>query len=363
MYKEDMNFKEFIELLGWSKNKFFLNIKKICSEEVYDININKFKKAGEEKEDYSQDERNFCFKSEWIDIAYVLFTMFVDNPFYRSNKSVDSVSLEQMIQHNKDCLGLVDQELSDYHRRQIQLHPTYQATLMEAQAMGNVSQKIQLLLTSISKMPVETRSGIWMNLDNLINHQLIQIYLSNLDAKEKYEKSKDELYKNQLYGEYEHISLDKYLAQVLKKEMDEEFVSERQGLGEDLEKAVQELDDMDIEVSGDTTEDMEYINEIYEALGLRDLTLKIKSADIENNIIEGLVQASEIIGDGESVEDTVDDIISAIKDSDSENQQRDIDKLNEIKIMIGKDLREIEKFSSVVDKVLRELNYNIINRQ
>ena len=358
-----MNFKEFIELLGWSKNKFFDNIEKICSKEVYNIDIGRFRKSGATKEDYEKDDKNFWFKEQWKDIAYVLFTMFVDNPFYRKNSTADSISLENIIKYNIDCLKLVEQQLPDYHRRQIQLHPVYAATLIETKAMKKVSEKIQLLLSSLSKMPVEARTEIWVNFDKLINHQLIQSYLSAICAKEKIEEDKGELFKNQLFGEYEHISLDKYLAQVLKKEMDIEFIKERDTIGELYVEAQKDLDKMYMDICEDTSEEIEAINRMYEESGIEELLMKTREIMIENLIKERLTKASKMIEDSTSVDSTIDEIIKDLEKADGAHNKKQIEKLEEVKAIVSKNSKDIEKFSSIADKILCELNYNIINRK
>ena len=363
MSNGDMSFKEFIELLGWSKNKFFENIERICSEEVYDIDIDKFRKAGEKKEDYSKDERNFCFKNQWKDIAYVLFSMFVENPFYRKNSTASSVALEDIIKYNIDSLKIIEQELSDYHRRQIQLHPTYAATLIETKAMKRVSEKIQFLLSSISKMPIETRTEIWVNFDMIINYQLIQSYLSTINAKEKIEEDKGTLFKNQLFGEYEHISLDKYVAQVLKKEMDEEFVKERDNIGALHIEAKNDLDERYAKVTEDTPEEMEVINKMYDELGLEELIRQTQERMVEDLIKERLIEAAEMIENSTSVDHTIDEIINNLENTNGVDNGKQIEKLKEVKGIISKNSKEIEKFSNIADKILCELNYNIINRK
>lgn len=358
-----MNFKEFIEELGWSKNKFFENIERICSKAVYDIDIGKFRKAGEEKEEYLKDEINFCFKSQWKEIAYVLFTMFAENPFYRKNSTANSVTLEDVINYNIYSLKIIEQELPDYHRRQIQLHPTYAATLIETKAMKKVSEKIRFLLSSISKMPIETRTEIWVNFDKIINYQLIQSYLSTINAKEKIEEDKGTLFKNQLFGEYEHISLDKYVAQVLKKEMEEEFVKERDRIGELHTEAQNDLDEMYIKISQDTPEEMEAINKTYNDLGLDRLIKQTQARMMENLIKERLKEASAMIENSTSVDHTIDEIINDLENADGIDSRKQIEKLKEVKAMVSKNSKEIEKFSSIADKILCELNYNIINRK
>jgi hypothetical protein len=361
--KGDLDFKEFIKLLGWSKNKFFDNIEKICSKDVYDIEIDKFRKAGTTKVDYEKDDKNFCFKEQWQDLAYVLFTLFVENPFYRKNSTAESIRLEDIVKYNIDSLKMVEQELPDYHRRQIQLHPVYAATLIETKAMKRVSEKIQFLLATISKIPIETRTEIWVNFDKIINYQLIQSYLSTIHAKDKIEEEKGELFKNQLFGEYEHISLDKYLAQVLKKEMDVEFVKERDSIGELYVESQNDLDKMYMDICEDTPDEVYAINKMYEELELDKLIQKTQEGMIENLIKERLTEAANMIENSTSVESTIDEIIRDLEKSDGKHNKKQIEKLQGVKETISKNTKDIEKFSNIADKVLCELNYNIINRK
>ncbi|WP_297426067.1 hypothetical protein [Clostridium sp.] len=362
MSKGDMGFKEFIELLGWSKNKFFENIKRICSKEVYDIDIGKFRKSGETKLDYEKDDKNFCFKDGWKDLTYVLFTMFTDNPFYRKSTKANNVTLESIIKYNTDSLKMIEQELPNYQRRQIQLHPVYEATLIETKAMKNVSEKIQLLLATISKFPIETRTELWVNFDKLINYQLIQSYLSTIEAKEQFGKEKGELFKNQLFGEYEHISLDKYLAEVLKREMDDEFIKERDSIGKMYSEAQQDLDNIYMSVCEDTPEQIEVINNMYDDLGLDKLLDNFEGWKTDQFIKERLTEAANMIENNTSVDNTIDEIINELKKSNEEHSKEQIKKLQEIKGIISDNSKDIENFSNIADKILCEINYNIINR-
>lgn len=59
MGQGDLNLKEFLEKIGWRNNKFYENIKIICSKEVYDIEDWRFRKAGEYKEHYYKDEGHY----------------------------------------------------------------------------------------------------------------------------------------------------------------------------------------------------------------------------------------------------------------------------------------------------------------
>lgn len=358
-----MNFKNIIELLGWSKNKFYDNIDRICSKEAYGINRSKFTKAGVIKEDYEKEDKNFCFKEQWKDMALVLFTMFVKNPFYRENSTANSITLGKIIEYNTDCLRLVEEKLPDYQRREIQLHPVYAATLIETKAMKKISEKVQFLLTSLSEMPIEARTEVWVNFDKLINHQLIQSYLSSLDTKKKIEEGKGKLFKKQLYGEYEHISLDKYLAQVLEKEMDAEFVKDRDAISELYVQSQKELDKRYMDICEDTPEEIEAINRMYEGSGLDGLIQRTQDKMIENLIEERLTEAAKMIEDSTSIDSTIDEIISDLEKAGGINNKNQIEKLKGVKAITSKNAKDIQKFSSIADKILCELNYNIINRK
>ncbi|MBV4429542.1 hypothetical protein [Clostridium tyrobutyricum] len=357
MNEEDMNFKDFIKSLGWSKNKFYDNIKRMCSKEVYDIDINNFRKAGKAKLDYKKDDRNFCFKKEWKDIAYVLFTMFSENPFYRKNSTAESVNLNDIIEYNKKCLKVVADKLPKNFRRETQIHPVYTSTIMETGIIENISTKIKLMFDCISKLPIEKRVEMWLNLDNQINEVIIYYYLSSYIDKKDMDNSKGEEFKNQLFGEYENISLDKYMAQVLKNEMNSDFVKERDAIIKKEEDYWKALDNF--AMSFDSPEEIKAVNESWEKNIGEENYKKMQEERLENEVKIRLKYAHDVVNMNTSIDSTIDKHIESIKNEEqNETNKEFIKRLKELREM-NKD----DKFKNISDRILCELNYGIINRQ
>ncbi|RMD02324.1 hypothetical protein D9O40_06720 [Clostridium autoethanogenum] len=353
----DMNFKDFIKLLGWSKNKFYANIEKMCSKEVYDIDINEFRNAGKAKLDYEKDDRNFCFKKEWKDIAYVLFTMFSENPFYRKNSTVQSVNLDDIIKYNKKCLKLVADKLPDNFRRETQIHPVYISTIMETEIIENISKKIQLMFDCVSRLPIEKRVELWMNLDNEINEKIIYYYISSYIDKKDVDDSKGELFQKQLFGEYQNVSLDKYMAQVLKNEISSEFVKNR-------DKVIKERDDLykmldQIAMLLDSPEEIKAVNERWEKEIGEEKHKKMQEELLENEVKQRLDDAHKMVSINTSIDGTINKYIKMLKnDKQDETKKEFIKRLEELK-----EMNKNNKFKNISDRILCELSYGIINRQ
>lgn len=360
MNKGDKDLAEFRKQLGWDDNKFYKNIQKICSEEIYNIDINSFKNVGKIKGnklkyDYKKGERNFNFKEDWVDLAYVLFKMFEKNPYYRSNSTSKSVSLEDIIKYNEEYLVMIEENFSDYHRRSIQLHPVYASTIIETTMMRKVSEKIRLLLAVTSTMSIEERAGMWVNLDDALNRLIIKSSVESVDTEEAIKKEKGELFTDLLHGEYEHTSIDKYLAVFLKEEMDLELKEERL---KQYEERLKELELELMERRGDTPEIVDAINKEEE----KRMEKEMKGIDQKIEILLTLLRL--YYEDNSSFEWVIDQYIHSLENISFNKEQieKRIEKLQGLKDKVSQYSKDSEKFKEATDGVFREINYDIINR-
>lgn len=217
-------------------------------------------------------------------MAYVLFKLYEENPFYRKNSRGESVNLEAVSEYNKYSLKIIEQELPKYHRQQTMLHPVFQSTIAESLILENVSNKLDVLLSVASNMPIETRVIMWTALNQAIDTTLINSYLEQMNLKGAIEKETGELYENQIYGEFEHTSLDKLIAQTLKKKMDISFRKDRDKIGELYSKAQKELDKKYIKHSGDTGEGINKIGKMFEEYDFEEAVTKINDYEVESQI-------------------------------------------------------------------------------
>lgn len=362
MSEKDLNLKEFLEEIGWSKSKFYDNIYRICSKEAYDIEIGKFKKAGRDKEDYTTDDRHFCFKKEWYEIAYVLFSLYADNPFFRKNSNSESVTFKEILEYYKNSVMIVEEELPDYYRKQTMLHPVYLSTLTEIKMMENISNKLSMLLTLGSKMPIEIRTNMWKTLNNVIDITLIDSYIYGLNLKEALDVEKGDLYRNQLFGEVEHTSLDKFIAHTLKQEMDEDFVKEREELNKKYAEEQEMLDKLYIKVSGDSEEFVKMVKEKFIELNLQEKleeAQEVKEKMIIDNYRKKAIETGEF---DTSIENSIDKIIKELEKKGDPSNKETIEKLEKVKAIVTKDLEDY-KVNSATEKFLSELNYKIMKRR
>lgn len=362
MREGDLNLNEFLDEIEWGKNKFYENIKIMAREDVYGIEVVKFKKAGEDKEDYFDDDLHFCFRREWKDLAILLFKLYDENPFYRKNRTADNVELNEILEYVEDSIWHVDDIESEYHRKHIMLHPVFHSTFAEVNMLENISSKLSMLLELGSKMPVEVRTGMWIFFNEAIDTALVKGHLAGLSFKEFIDKDKGTLYKNQLFGEVEHTSLDKFIAEMLKKEMDEEFRNEREEISKLHAEAQKELDDIYIKASGDTEEDIQKINQRYDELGIQVMVDETIEKAYENIIQMGLEKAKKYGDFSTSIEDTIDVTINNLERDNPIDKDELIEKLKEIKSIIAKDLEDF-KVNDTTEKFLTEINYKILKRR
>lgn len=353
----DLNLKEFLKKIGWNENKFYKNIGVMCSKDVYDIDIGNFRKAGKTKEDYFDDEKNFLFKKEWNDLAILLFKMFGESPFFRSNSKATSASLDSVVEYNNKFLKAVENEINTYNSLEIRMHPVYYSTKVETLAMEKVKEKIQLFFSIMSEVPIESRANMWLEISNRIDEVIIKNYVWSKQAKEEGEKDKGELFKTQIYGEYEHTSLDKYIAQVLKNEMNSDFTKERLDINKEIHKWKVVFDKVAMILDGE--ENVNNINELWEKNNGEKKKIINKKYEFETQIENQLKEKENLVNKCTDINRTIDIFIqNQIDCGHSEN----VDILKELKCAINKKDSN-NSFKPVIENVIQQVNFNVMNRK
>lgn len=355
---KDLKLEEFIKVLGWNENKFYENVKKMCSEQVYNIDIGKFKKAGETKEDYYDDERNFCFKKEWNDIAILLFKMFGENPYYRANSKATSASLDSVIKYNEKFLEAIKNDINEYNSMEIRLHSVYYSTYAENLAIKKVNEKLQLFFSLMSEVPVESRANMWIEISNKIDEAIIKNYVWSKQAKKEAETDKGELFKNQMYGEYEHISLDKYVAQVLKNEMNPQFREERLEINRKKHEWMKIFNRVAMNLDG--AEEVARVNELWEKNeGEKKKVINIKR-ELEQEIDSTLKEKEKSVDDNTNINNMINVFIdNQRKCGMSEN----VLILEELKKVIAQKNNNTENVKNVVENIIQQVNFNVMSRK
>jgi len=363
MIEKDLNFQEFIDILGWKKSKFFENIGPICSKDVYDIDVGNFRIAGKTKVEYTKNEINFCFKKEWADLALVLFKMFEKNPYYRVNSKASNRSLEEVVKYNEYCLNLIDKELPIYQRQQIQMHPVYEATFIEKKIMEELSNRINTLLLVTSNMPIETRTEFWLSFNELINYNLINSYLVGMQTKEKMDAEKGDRFKKLMHGEYTYKCLDFYVADVLKREMNQSAETERKKLFDVLNEERKALDEIEIKESGDSPEFIRAVDDHWAKIDGERLVQLKNTAVLEAIRRKRRKEALGLLGSRLNLASTVNKLIEELSSPETDSDQQIVKHLNEIKKIINQKNVSDDGFKTATTQMLKELNYGILNRR
>lgn len=357
---KDLTIKEFIKMLGWSEKKFYNNIELMCDKNVYDIDIGSFKKAGKTKEDYIGDENTYSFRKEWNDLALLLFRMYSDNPYFRANSNARKVSIDSVIEYNTKFLKAIHEDLNTYNSLEIQLHPVYTYTIIETYAMKKVKEKIELFLYSISKMPVEARAETMLELNDKLDDIIINSYISYSNIKENIEHDKGQLFINQLYGELENISLDKFVAQVLKKEMDNEFRNERKQLNNKAQKMRNNIDDFFME--NEPKELVERVNEFWNK-DIEDVMSSCKINILESIVRENINKAKEKVERSSDILKKINKLINYEKDHKTLKTKKRLKRLEELKEIISHSIENKTDFAIIAENLIQEINFSIINRK
>ena len=361
MTKEEsgLSLNEFLKEINWGKDKFYENLKIMESDECYGLKRELLKKAGKVKEDYEKDEKNFFFKDEWKDLAIILFKIFDKNPYYKSNSNAKSADINDIIDYMDYSIKLVDSELPDFYKYLIELQPVFQYTIMERNLLKILIEKIQKLLSIMSKCSIEQRVELLFNLNKSVNKQLVYNYYKYFEAIEEIKKNREDLFKNQLYGDFEFGSLDNFIAEVLKKETDDEFIKERINICDKKAKAKDELNS--ILDTGITEEEKDEIDELWNKSGLDEYMEKCKYLIIREEVKKIVMENKRRVMVETDINTDIDEFIKTIE---NETDASDIkDKMNILKNKIFSDEADYENFKDISESIFKELNCNIIKRR
>ena len=361
MTKEEqgLNLNEFLKEIHWGKDKFYDNLKIMERDECYGLKRELLKKAGKVKEDYEKDEQNFFFKDEWKDLAIVLFKIFDKNPDYKSNSNAKSADINDILDYMDYSIELVDSELPDFYKYLIELQPVFQYTIMERNLLKILIEKIQKLLSIMSKCSIEQRVELLFNLNKSVNKQLVYNYYKYFEAIEIIKKNRDELFKNQLYGEFEFGSLDNFIAEVLKKETDYEFIKERINICDKKVKARNDLNSILDE--GITEEEKDEIDKLWNGLSLGEYMEKYKYSIIRKKVMEIARRNKERVIEETDINTAIDEFVKTVENQTDISNIKD--KMNILKNKIFSDEADYENFKDISESIFKELNCNIIKRR
>lgn len=365
MNKEEqygLNLKEFLNEIHWGKDKFYDNLKIMENDDCYGLKRELLKKAGEIKEDYEKDDNNFLFRDRWKDLAIVLFKMFDKNPYYKSNSNANSVDIMGILDYMDYSIKLIDDKLPDFYKYSIELHPVFQYTVMERNLIKLLVGKIQNLLSIMSKYSIEQRVELFIRLNKSIDVEVIYNQLNCYEAIEEINENRDILFKRQLYGEFQFGSLDTFIAEVLKKEIDDEFIEERINICEEKNKKRNYLNNIFDE--GMTKEEKIKIDELWISLGMDEYM------DMQKNILNTqevnikLQENKDRVLNETDINRSIDELIRNIKNSENiNNKENKLNILEEIKKDIYNNEGGDESFKDISEMVIKELKYNILKRR
>ncbi|KAB7666037.1 hypothetical protein [Bacillus sp. B1-b2] len=353
--KDDYNVKQFYEAVGWSKATFYRRIKEIFC--TYDLDHWKFRKAGEEKEDPTKGDTTFIFKSEWRELAELLCKLYDENPYFRANTDIEKLSLNDLMNFNKDTLKKIENLSDEQLRYEIMLHPAYLASIAETKALKGVTERISFLLRSVEGVSIETRTAFWLHFANMLNKVVVDMYLFEIDTKEKIEQEKGP-FKDVLFGELEVNSLDFLVAEFLKKMQDKEHAAKREDVTQLYDESEKQLDEL--VASSDSPDEQRRVNEMFERLIGDDVINEIKISRIRNQVKEKLTQAAELGSQVEGIDKTIERYISTSEESEN---QKAVGQLMEVQEKIKSLQSQQEKYIAVAETLLYKVNATITDRR
>lgn len=359
MENKDLNINEFLQLLHWERKKFYKNIDNICSEEVYDIDKGQFKKAGTTKDDYKKGENTYCFKKEWVDLAYVLFSMYDKNPYYRSNVDVESVSINDIIDYYNECINLIENKLPPFQRREVQLNPVYSATLEEISHLNIIKDKFQLLFTVASKLPVESRVSFWKEIELSIDQLAIMTYYKKMEYSDKLNNEKGAIFRDQLYGEFVNKSIDNLIAQTLKNYMNKRFQQDR--------KDIMDFSQHLLEVAGkfaellDTPETINAVNNEWKQKNGQKIVEEMQDKMFDQEIKEIQGRAKSVVET--DIDSAVNALITCYKNFPSGISKEQEKLLKIAGDMVKEDIESNRQYKNTAESILKGISFDINNRR
>lgn len=353
---KDLTVNEFCKKCGWKRRGDYYDlVESICR--AYDLDQDAFVKSDDSQLDYIKDDHAHRFKKEWNDLAYVLFSMYTENPYKNLNSTENSATTEDVLTYYKKYIKKID-ELSDFHRKNVQLSNEYQATLLEITHLGLAQKKFQLLFTMAEKFPIELRSALWIDLIKLIDKLAVSYNYYNLLVKKNIECEKVP-YNKQLVGDLECGSLDQLLAKMLKNEMDHDVLLDRESLINEYNEAVNELDE--IFMANDPPEFQQLVNKFFE-----ENNIEAKLQEAGNPLAEMTIE--RIKRSATTVKaPTIDEIVQeAIISNNNNGKPLDEDKLRLAGELVKAQMeegQENEKNKKLAEDALKTISFSVNKRE
>lgn len=355
---KDLTLIEFCDKIGWKRKekRYYELVDSVC--ECYGLDLDVFKMSDESQRDYIKEDHKFRFKKEWNDLAAVLFSMYDKNPYNKkANSNENSASIDQIIKYYEDCIQLVETKLPDFHRKYIQLHNVYQATLMEITHLGMVQEKLQLLFSVLGKIPVELRSILWIELIKTIDNLTVEAYHTLFVEKEKLELNKGP-YNKQLYGDLKHNSIDYLVAEMLDNEMSQDHLDDRQNLIDNYNKARKQLDDYFEEQ--DPPEVRNAVNKFAEENNIDEIILNTRKMLEEKEIARIKKHATKVMTP--NIDEIVELKLQKERELNLFGKKSNADKWRIAGEQVKVAIEENKENKATAEIVLRNVNYSINKR-
>ena len=228
-FDKDLNFTEFLSQTGYTRSSFYDRLNDMYGENgVYKIPQYKFKKIGRElgeREDIKKGDNDFLFKKEWVDLAVVLTRMYKNNPMYSKSSSYKRMNFDKFQSFNEYCLSEIE-NLNDIHKNELKVHPVYGAMIMEKIMLERVQEQMNTLFRYLTDSSIEQRTIVLQRLDTSISQILLESFLVGENTKNRINHDADE-FQRFFFGDFKHAFIDLFIAELLEKELDEEFMSDK----------------------------------------------------------------------------------------------------------------------------------------
>ena len=348
---KDIEIKEILKLIGVGRSSFYDSfIDNVCS--TYDINKSRFKKAEEKKSDIEKDDEKYCFKKEWADLALLLLERYKNNPYYRGNVRAKGVSIDKVTKYYEKYIEKIN-ALPDEQKLEIQLHPVYIDTIKEIAYQKVISDKMQLLFSTLTKVPVSVRVNMLEKLEQQVDMLVIEGYYEKLTAEENIKAGKGKLLKDQVYENYD--SIDYLVAGVLKKLMDKHFKGQYNIHEENYESNSVIVDALNRCFSPEITSQYNMIEEVQ---NYDDELEELIFEEVRNSVKKYLRKERKHIKP-KTLDDRIKEMINATPENDRSKKDR-----MELAGEMAKDaFEEINKYKDDVENIIKETNYAITNRR
>lgn len=172
---------EFVRAFNIKSEKVFdTQLQKWC--EYYDIDINLFRRDGEEG-------RNFEIQYEIAPLLALVIKTFSDNPFYRTNAATNEITSIKIAQYNKKVIEEID-KLPSFVKNIVQFQPSYLQILQMSYLLPLVAKNFTMLFATIIKFNDELAENMITDLVCQISEWVRNFFLKHRQF-EKISKKSD----------------------------------------------------------------------------------------------------------------------------------------------------------------------------